>query len=98
MTSKEAIEKMKYRIDTAAEIAGRGEDGKAFEDMELAIEALENQEIILKILAEIECWCTCEEMCQDERGEKWCEEHCKYSYPQRECYLKYVEIRRQNDR
>ena len=41
MTSKEAIERMKYRIDTAAEIAGRGEDGKAFEDMELAIEALE---------------------------------------------------------
>lgn len=41
MTEREAIEKIKYRIDTASEIAGKGEDGKAFEDLEMAILALE---------------------------------------------------------
>ena len=41
MTNQEAIKMMKYRIDTATEIAGKGEDGKAFEDMEMVIKALE---------------------------------------------------------
>lgn len=41
--NKEAIEKIKYRIYTATQIAGKGEDGKAFEDLEMAIEALEKQ-------------------------------------------------------
>lgn len=41
MTAKEAIERMKYRISTASEIVGKGEDGKAFEDLEMAIKALE---------------------------------------------------------
>ena len=41
MTNQEAIEKIQYRIDTASEIVGKGEDGKAFEDMEMAIKALE---------------------------------------------------------
>ena len=36
MTNQEAINRMRYRIDTATEIAGKGEDGKAFEDMEMA--------------------------------------------------------------
>jgi hypothetical protein len=41
MTESEAIERMKYRIATAKEAVGSGADGKAFEDMEMAIEALE---------------------------------------------------------
>ena len=43
MTEQQAIERMRYRIDTATEIAGKGEDGNAFEDMEMAINALEKQ-------------------------------------------------------
>ena len=43
MTEQQAIERMRYRIDTATEIAGKGEDGKAFEDMEMAIKTLEKQ-------------------------------------------------------
>ena len=43
MTEQEAIKMMRYRIDTSSEIAGKGEDGKAFEDMEMAINALKNQ-------------------------------------------------------
>ena len=43
MTIKEAIEKIKYRIDTAKSIVGSGEDGKAFEDLEMGIKALEKQ-------------------------------------------------------
>lgn len=41
MTENEAITRMKYRIDTATDIAGKGADGKAFEDMEIAIKSLE---------------------------------------------------------
>lgn len=41
MTENEAIERMKYRIETATDIAGKGVDGKAYEDMEMAITALE---------------------------------------------------------
>lgn len=43
MTEQEAINMMRYRVDTATEIAGKGEDGNAFEDMEMAIKALEKQ-------------------------------------------------------
>lgn len=41
MTENEAISRMRYRIDTATDIVGNGSDGKAFEDMEMAIKALE---------------------------------------------------------
>ena len=41
MTNNEAITRMKYRIETATDIAGKGVDGKAYEDMEMAIKALE---------------------------------------------------------
>lgn len=41
MTENEAIARMRYRIDTAMDIAGKGSDGKAYEDMEMAIKALE---------------------------------------------------------
>lgn len=41
MIENEAIARIRYRIDTATDIAGSGVDGKAFEDMEMAIKALE---------------------------------------------------------
>ena len=41
MTEYKAIENIKYRIATASKIAGKGADGKALEDLEVAIEALE---------------------------------------------------------
>lgn len=41
MTENEAIAKMKYRIKAVTNIAGKGVDGKAYEDMEMAIKALE---------------------------------------------------------
>lgn len=41
MTKEQAINSIRYRIDTAIEIAGKGADGKAFEDLEIAIKALE---------------------------------------------------------
>ena len=41
MVEKEAIKRMKYRIDTATDIAGKGVDRKAYEDMEMAIKAFE---------------------------------------------------------
>ena len=43
MTAQEAIERIKYRIETASLIAGKGVDGKAFEDLDMAIETLEKQ-------------------------------------------------------
>ncbi|OUP00294.1 hypothetical protein B5F37_11665 [Drancourtella sp. An210] len=41
MTLNEAISMMRYRIDTASQILGKGTNGKAYEDMEMAISALE---------------------------------------------------------
>lgn len=41
MTENEAIARIRYRIDTATDIAGNGVDGKAYEDMEIAIKVLE---------------------------------------------------------
>ena len=41
MTKNEAINKIKYRIKTASEAVGTGPDGKAYEDLEIAIQALE---------------------------------------------------------
>lgn len=43
MTTIEAIQMIKYRIETASEIVGKGKDGKAFQDLEMAIQALEKQ-------------------------------------------------------
>ena len=40
MTENEAMALMRCRIDTASKIVGKGTDGKAFEDMEVAITAL----------------------------------------------------------
>lgn len=53
MTNEEAINKIKYRIDTASRIAGTGADGKEFEDLEMAIQALgESKEIRNKTIDE----------------------------------------------
>ena len=41
ITENKAITRMRYRIDTATEAIGKGSDGKAYEDMEIAIKALE---------------------------------------------------------
>lgn len=43
MTVQEAIQLMKSRVETATELMGKGADGKAYEDMEMAIEAMEKQ-------------------------------------------------------
>ena len=40
MTESEARSKIKYRIETARQIAGNGVDGKAFEDLEIAVQVL----------------------------------------------------------
>ncbi len=43
MTENEAIQRLKYRIKTATDIAGNGADGNAYEDIEIAIKALEEK-------------------------------------------------------
>lgn len=53
MTKKEAINLIRYRIKTASEIIGNGEDGKAFEDLHMAIEALEKQ---IPKMVEVHAW------------------------------------------
>lgn len=40
MTESEARSKIKYRIEVAREIAGNGVDGKAFEDLEIALQVM----------------------------------------------------------
>ena len=41
MTENRAIAKRRYRINTASQLVGNGVDGKEFEDLEKAIQALE---------------------------------------------------------
>lgn len=41
MTENEAIQRMRARINIASTVVGNGVDGKAYEDMEIAIKALE---------------------------------------------------------
>ena len=55
MKPEEAILMMRNRIDTASEIAGKGTDGKAFEDMEMAISALKELQQYRKIGTVEEC-------------------------------------------
>lgn len=50
MTNQEAINKIQYRIDTASKIVGNGEDGNAFKDLEIAIEALEKLDKIKNVI------------------------------------------------
>lgn len=55
MKPEEAILMMRNRIDTASEIAGKGTDGKAFEDMEMAISALKELQQYREIGTVEEC-------------------------------------------
>ena len=55
MTENEAISMMRYRIDTASQILGKGMNGKAYEDMEMAISALEEIQQYRKIGTVEEC-------------------------------------------
>ena len=41
MTESRAIIQIKYRVDTSTQLVGTDVDGKAYEDLELAIKALE---------------------------------------------------------
>jgi len=50
MNNRDAINKIKYRIETASRIVGKGGNQKAFEDLEMAIQAFENQNRIIRIL------------------------------------------------
>ena len=54
MTVQSAINTIRYRIETASEIAGKGADGKAFEDLEMAIEALEKQITLERVIERLE--------------------------------------------
>ena len=49
MTVQEAIKMMKYRVETAISIAGKGINGNAYEDMYMAIEALEKLSVYEQI-------------------------------------------------
>lgn len=50
--TKEAIQSIQYRIDTASKAVGNGIHGDAFADLKLAIAALEQQ---IKLLKDKEC-------------------------------------------
>lgn len=55
MTENEAMALLRCRIDTASEIVGKGADRKAFEDMEMAITALEEIQRYREIGSVKEC-------------------------------------------
>lgn len=55
MTEDKAIKRMRYRIDTATDVIGKGVDGRAYEDMEMAIKALEEIQEYKKIGTVEEC-------------------------------------------
>lgn len=66
MTENEAIVRMRNRIDTATDIVGKGSDGKAYEDMEIAIKALKEIQQYWAIGTVKECW----EARERQRGKK----------------------------
>ena len=55
MTENEAIAAIRWRIDTASKSIGKGIDGKAYEDMEMAIKALEEVQEYREIGTVEEC-------------------------------------------
>lgn len=69
MTEQEAINRIRCRIDTASDIAGKGVDGKPYEDMEMAIQALEKQIPKKPKLIEDKMW-TCP-VCNNNLLNKW---------------------------
>lgn len=56
MTADETIKRMRNRVDTITNIIGKGFDGKAYEDMEMAIQALEEIQQYRAIGTVEECW------------------------------------------
>ena len=47
MDVKAIIDKIKWRIETASHIAGKGADGKAYEDLEQAIDIIERSQRLI---------------------------------------------------
>lgn len=94
MTEREAIERIKKDICCERHVQHYCDDscmyGKNKCAYQKAIKALENQNTLLDFLVSIEI----SNICEDDRMCEWCEEHCAYACPQKECYLKYAEIER----
>lgn len=81
MKPEEAILMMRNRIDTASEIAGKGTDGKAFEDMEMAIEALKEIQQYREIGTVEECREAVEKQTQKKCAIDSCPDHTHYKCP-----------------
>lgn len=71
MTAKEAIEIIKWRKFAASKMVGIGEDGKAFEDMEIAIEALKKRDA-KKVLTNNEGISICPSCKAKQSGDTYC--------------------------
>ena len=56
MTENEAIERLKYRMGTTTDIVGKGIDEDAYQDMKIAIKALEEIRQYRAIGTVKECW------------------------------------------
>ena len=76
MTENEAMALMRCRIDTASEIVGKGTDGNAFEDMEMAISALEEVQKYREIGTVEEC----QEAVEKQKPKKTKELDIEYGY------------------
>ena len=81
MKPEEAILMMRNRIDTASEIAGKGTDGKAFEDMEMAITALKEIQQYREIGTVEECREAVEKQTQKKCAIDSCPDHTHYKCP-----------------
>lgn len=74
MTADEAIKRMRNRVDTITNIIGKGFDGKAYEDMEMAIQALEEVQQYRAIGTVEEC----REARERQRGKKPVKDECSH--------------------
>lgn len=81
MKPEEAILMMRNRIDTASEIAGKGTDGKALEDMEIAIEALKEVQQYREIGTVEECREAVEKTKPKKCDIDSCPDHTHYKCP-----------------
>lgn len=86
MTTQEAIEIIKYAS------AFNADNSPLTDALGIAIEALEVQDVLISMLLSYEDEHICEEMCDDYEMNEWCEAHCRYTCPQKECYLKYAKF------
>ena len=81
MTENEAISMMRYRIDTASKILGKGMDGKAYEDLEMAISALKEIQQYREIGTVEECREAVEKQTQKKCAIDSCPDHTHYKCP-----------------